>query len=60
METSLGLGDRGVPIHAALMGLGISKDVIVCTPQEYETWSKWASSAIHRAAHEGRVLYEAA
>lgn len=49
--------EASTAIHLALYGLGISKDVIVYTPDEFAMYSHWKSSVAHRAAKEGLVLH---
>lgn len=47
-----------VAIDVKLAGVGVSKDVIVATPEEVERFRDVVGSVIYPAMHEGRVLYE--
>lgn len=48
------------PAYIALRGLKISKDILVLTKSEYETYSKEPSTLFYKIKHEGVKLYEAA
>ncbi len=41
----------------ALFGLGISKDMIVYTKDEFEKYSKSVTSLCHKIKKEGKVIY---
>jgi uncharacterized protein len=43
--------------YKALRGIGIATDVIVMTSEEVKRKINVRSSLIHRAIHDGRVLY---
>jgi uncharacterized protein len=47
-----------VAIDVRLAGVGVSKDVIVATPEEVERFRDVVGSVIYPAMHEGRILYE--
>lgn len=49
---------RAVPVRKALKGIGIPKDVIVKTPEEFNRFKDIIGTIIYPAAHRGRVLYE--
>jgi predicted nucleotidyltransferase len=49
--------EKQVEIRLALQGIGISKDILVSSPEEFQ-WRKEIPGTIERpAALEGRVLY---
>ena len=47
-----------VAMDRALSGLGFARDVLVCTPEEYDTGRSVPGAIARRAFLEGRVLYE--
>jgi predicted nucleotidyltransferase len=49
---------RAVPIRKVLKGIGIPKDIIVKTPEEFERFKDIIGTIIYPAAHKGKVLYE--
>ena len=49
---------RAVPVRKALKGIGIPKDIIVKTPEEFERFKDIIGTIIYPAAHKGKVLYE--
>ena len=49
-----------IEIDIAIAGLGLSKDVIVVTPEEVEDYRDQVGTIIYPALHEGKVLYERA
>ena len=49
---------RAVPIRKILKGIGIPKDIIVKTPEEFERFKDIVGTIIYPAAHKGKVLYE--
>jgi len=52
--------DLMVAMDRALNGLGIARDVVVLTPEEYER-NRWIPGTVARsAALEGRILYDSA
>ncbi len=46
-----------VRAHACLRGLGISKDVIVCTRQRFDRFSRVPASLEAKIRNQGTVLY---
>ncbi len=52
--------DLMVAMDRALSGLGIARDVIVLTPEEYERSRHIPGTVARPAALEGRVLYDSA
>ncbi|HSW62246.1 MAG TPA: nucleotidyltransferase domain-containing protein [Dissulfurispiraceae bacterium] len=51
---------RSLPGIKALSGLGISKDILVYTSEEFEELAGHVSSLCYKIKHEGVKLYEAA
>lgn len=49
-----------VEMDRALWGLGIAKDIVVLSPQEYERDKRIPGTVARPASREGRVLYERA
>ncbi len=49
---------RAVPLRKALKGIGIPKDIIVKTPEEFDRFKDIVGTIIYPAAHKGKVLYE--
>ena len=47
-------------IDAALAGVGLPKDVIIVTPDEFERLKRVVGGIVYPAAREGRVLYDRA
>ncbi|OGW52231.1 MAG: hypothetical protein A2Z50_06405 [Nitrospirae bacterium RBG_19FT_COMBO_42_15] len=58
MNTNAKPHKRAVPIRKVLKGIGIPKDVIVKTPEEFERFKDVIGTIIYPAAHKGRLLYE--
>ncbi len=58
MDTEMKPYERALPIRKALKYLGVTKDVIVRTPQEFERFKDIVGTIIYTAAHKGRVIYE--
>lgn len=58
MDTNAQPHKRAVPIRKVLKGIGIPKDVIVKTPDEFERFKDVIGTIIYPAAHKGRLLYE--
>ena len=52
--------DLMVAMDRALSGLGIARDVIVLTPEEYERHRHIPGTVARPAALEGRILYDSA
>lgn len=56
-------GDRRhvrLAIRRALSGMGLSKDIVVVTPEEVERYGPFPGTIIRVALREGKVLYERA
>ena len=49
---------RAVPLRRVLKGIGIPKDIIVKTPEEFNRFKDIIGTIIYPAAHKGKVLYE--
>jgi predicted nucleotidyltransferase len=49
---------RAVLGHRCLSGLGLAKDVIVRTREEFDRWKAVRSSLEYKVARHGKVLYE--
>ncbi len=49
---------QAIEIEMKLGGLGLSKDVIVVTPEEFAACRDVVGSIAYPAAHEGHVVYE--
>lgn len=58
MNTSEKPHKRAVPVRKALKGIGIPKDIIVKTPEEFNRFKDIIGTIIYPAAHKGKVLYE--
>ncbi len=52
--------ERAVEIYGLLAGMGLAKDVIVVTPEEFEAYSDAPGTVIRTARQEGKVLYDRA
>ena len=52
--------ERAIEIHGLLAGMGVPKDVIVVTPEEFEAYRDAPGTVIRTARQEGKVLYERA
>lgn len=51
---------RAVEIYGLLAGMGVSKDVIVVTPEESDAYRDAPGTVIQTARQEGTVLYDRA
>ena len=49
---------RAVEIHGLLAGMGIAKDVIVVTPEEFDAYRDAPGTVIRTAWHEGKILHD--
>lgn len=58
MDTDEKPHKRAVGLRKLLKDLGVPKDVIVKTPDEYNRFKDVVGTIIYPAAHKGRVLYE--
>ncbi len=58
MRTTAPYHKRAIPIRRALRGMGLPKDIVVRTPEEFERYRGVIGTIVYPAAHRGRVLYE--
>lgn len=58
METKERPHKRAVALRKILKNLGVPKDIIVKTPDEFERFRDIVGTIVYPAAHNGRVLYE--
>ena len=58
METKERPHKRAVALRKILKNLGVPKDIIVKTPDEFERFRDIIGTIVYPAAHKGRVLYE--
>lgn len=49
---------RAIPLRKLLRNLGVPKDIIVRTPEEFRRFRDVVGTVIYPAARYGRVLYE--
>jgi predicted nucleotidyltransferase len=47
-----------VAMDRALAGLPFARDIVVVTPEEYQSWSQIPGSIVQPARREGRVVYD--
>ena len=52
--------ERAIEMYGVLAGMGVPKDVIVVTPEEFEAYRDAQGTVIRTAHQEGKVLYERA
>ena len=52
--------ERAIEIYGLLAGIGVPKDVIVVTPEEFEAYRDAPGTVIRTAHQEGKVLYDRA
>lgn len=52
--------ERAIELYGLLAGMGVPKDVIVVTPEEFEAYRDAPGTVIRTACREGKVLYERA
>jgi len=57
METESKSAYRSLPIRKALKDIHVSKDIVVYTPEEFQSWLPASASLAARAAKEGLELY---
>jgi predicted nucleotidyltransferase len=57
-ESGLSDYQRSVLGHHCLSGLGIAKDVVVRTREEFDRWQAVRSSLEYKVARQGKVLYD--
>ncbi len=58
METDEMPHKRSVPIRKILKGIGLPKDIIVKTPEEFKKFKDIVGTVVYPVAHKGKVLYE--
>jgi len=58
MDTNEQPHKRAIPIRKALRDIGIPKDIIVKTPEEFKRFKDIVGTIIYPAAHRGKLLYE--
>ncbi|MCX5814458.1 MAG: nucleotidyltransferase domain-containing protein [Proteobacteria bacterium] len=58
MDTNEKPHKRAIPIRKLLKDIGIPKDVIVKTPEEFEKFKDIIGTIVFPAAHKGKVIYE--
>lgn len=51
---------RAVEIHGLLAGMGVPKDVIVVTPEEFDAYRDASGTVIRTAWQEGKILHDRA
>ena len=51
---------RAVEIHGLLAGMGVPKDVIVVTPEEFDAYRDARGTVIRTAWQEGKILHDCA
>lgn len=51
---------RAVEIHGLLAGMGVPKDVIVVTPEEFNAYRDAPGTVIRTAWQEGKILHDRA
>lgn len=51
---------RAIEIHGLLAGIGLPKDVIVVTPEEFEAYRDAPGTVIRTAWQEGKLLHDRA
>lgn len=51
---------RAVEIHGLLAGIGVPKDVIVVTPEEFDAYRDAPGTLIRTAWQEGKILHDRA
>jgi uncharacterized protein len=57
-ESNLSDYQRSVLGHRCLSGLGIAKDVVVRTQEEFDHWQAVRSSLECKVARQGKVIYD--
>ena len=58
MDTNEKPHKRAVGLRKLLKNLGIPKDIVVKTPEEFSRFKDVIGTIIYPAAHKGKVLYE--
>jgi predicted nucleotidyltransferase len=49
---------RAVKAHLALLGMGLSKDILVPTRAEFDFFRGVRGSLTYKIAHEGKLIYD--
>ena len=52
--------ERVVEVYGLLAGMGVPKDVMIVTPEEFEIYRDAPGTVIRTACREGKVLYDRA
>jgi predicted nucleotidyltransferase len=52
--------ERVVEVYGLLAGIGVPKDVVIVTPEEFELYRDVPGTVIRTACREGKVLYDRA
>ena len=52
--------ERVVEVYGLLAGIGVPKDVMIVTPEEFEIYRDAPGTVIRTACREGKVLYDRA
>jgi predicted nucleotidyltransferase len=58
MDTDEKPHKRAVSVRKILKGIGMPKDIIVKTPEEFERFKDIVGTIVYPAAHKGKVIYE--
>jgi predicted nucleotidyltransferase len=58
MPISMPKRELRIQIRMQLHGLGISKDIVVATPEEFEAYRDIAGTIVRAAHLEGKTLYD--
>jgi predicted nucleotidyltransferase len=58
MDTDEKPHKRAVSVRKVLKSIGIPKDIIVKTPEEFERFKDIVGTIVYPAAHKGRIIYE--
>lgn len=51
---------QAIALYRTLWDVGVSKDIVVVRPEDFERYRNIVGTIIYPAAHEGKVLYERA
>lgn len=52
--------EQAIALYRILWDVGVSKDLVVVRPEEFERYRDIVGTIIYPAAHQGKVLYERA
>jgi len=58
MQTEEKPHKRAAPIRKLLKDIGIPKDIVVKTPEEFERFGNIVGNIVYPAAQRGKILYE--